>query len=774
MRHLRAVCGLATAGLLLGLTTTMTGGTARAQAPLTDLDAVASDIMELPDTLKLGLDPGITKTLEAWRATPAGAAQYGAAAANPKVGDTRMWPSLDQVQSSVYLKEYTLRGVGKNIEVWVASGAGPDGIMGTDFRAEDCRNVIKNSTTITDAQVKRLMSEYDNKMLPKESKAFSVAPARDGSKPVENELTKGLSFTGAGNNVVTLVDNVRDPNFYDFPKNQTYVAGFFSRQFNELTDRNIMSIDAYDWAHRTGVDPRDDQDADDICRSRPARPNQYEGVFAHEYQHLLHYYTDPDEGNFLNEGLSDYAESLVGYGNTTRTVFQKSNESHLTCFNGYGTVGTKYNPNPQACGGPQNSLTMWGDEGEGSEILADYGNAWSFLLFVLDRFGPRVLEDLHRDKKYQGIKSVQIALDKYAKGTKVADVLHDFQLSTLLDKLVTNGKVTGIDRKRILAKSLNSSVNLLNPAAYLKGGVAPNGADYVPLRTTGTGFLRGNQLESLRFTGAKALKAGPLQWSVVPKTPLLPPVVLPAVPNTPPVDPIVAPELGPLPIDKPALFSGNDGSEDASAVFSTTVPADAPTFSYTSSHSMEDGFDWGYTVVSTNGGKTWESLVNTNTRPTTSPAPAGNALTGSSGIPVTQTFDLTEYAGKKVLIGFRYVSDPLINNGGWYVSDVKLGNKVISDGTTLKGFKSFTQIRPVAVPAFTVTLVGIDEVGKRAHVQRIKGTYNAKLTSARLKAFASYPVVVAVISLDDIAEKLTAYAPYVLNVNGVIQEGGKL
>jgi hypothetical protein len=599
-----------------------------------------------------------------------------------------------------------------------------------------------------------------------------VAPLRDGSKPQENELTNGLQFNGEGQKVVTLVDNVRDPNFYDFPKNQTYVAGFFSRQFNELTDRNIMTIDAYDWEHRTGVNPKDEQNSD-ICKSRPARANQYEGVFAHEYQHLLHYYTDPDEGNFLNEGLSDYVESLVGYGDTRATVFQKGQESHLTCYNGFGTVGTRFNPNPQACGGPQNSLTMWGDEGEGSEILADYGAAWSFLLYLRDRYGAKVIEDLHRDKERQGMKSVQAALDTHAKGVKAADVLHDFQLSTLLDKLVSGGSVTGIDRKKVVTPSLNSSVNLLNPASYLAGGVAPNGADFVPLRGTGPAFLKGSALKSLSFAGAKTLKPDALKWTVVPKIPLVGQINPPAIPGAPPAEPIVVPDL-PLPTDRAALFSGNTGNLDATAVLKVAVPADAPTLSYTSQHNLEEDFDWAYTVVSTDGGKTYKSLSNANTKPVTGTAPEGNALTGSSNLPVVQTFDLSEYAGKNVLLGFRYVSDPLINNGGWYVNDVKVGNTPVLDGSSTEGLKSFTQIVPIPVPKFTVALVGIDEAGKRAHVQRFKGVYDAKLTAAQEKKFASYPVLVAVISLDDIAERLTGYAPYLLTVNGIIQEGGRI
>ena len=75
-----------------------------------------------------------------------------------------------------------------------------------------------------------------------------------------------------------------------------------------------MTIDAFDWLHRTGANPVDEPTGD-LCSSRPARARLYEGVFAHEYQHLLQHYTDPNEVNFVNEGLSDFAISLVGYGN---------------------------------------------------------------------------------------------------------------------------------------------------------------------------------------------------------------------------------------------------------------------------------------------------------------------------------------------------------------------------------------------------------------------------------------------------------------------------
>ena len=40
---------------------------------------------------------------------------------NAKVGSVRTWLGLDDFKNSIYLKNYTLRGVGDHIEVWVAN-----------------------------------------------------------------------------------------------------------------------------------------------------------------------------------------------------------------------------------------------------------------------------------------------------------------------------------------------------------------------------------------------------------------------------------------------------------------------------------------------------------------------------------------------------------------------------------------------------------------------------------------------------------------------------
>ena len=90
---------------------------------------------------------------------------------------------------------------------------------------------------------------------------------------------------------------------------------------------------------------------------------------------------------------------------------------------------------------------------------ADYGEAYSFMLFLYDRYGIGFMSTLHRDGNAQGLVGLQHALDGYANGADVYQVLHDFQVSTLVDKYVntSKGKVNGIAESGT-SKSLNSTV----------------------------------------------------------------------------------------------------------------------------------------------------------------------------------------------------------------------------------------------------------------------------------------------------------------------------
>jgi hypothetical protein len=659
-----------------------------------------------------------------------------AAGETPTVGTVRQWLGSDDYQGRLYRKDYVLRGVGEHIEVWVA--------VDTSFPAGDCRNAVPNTTTVTDAQVANFIHEFDTNMYPKETAAFSTPPNRDGSNALLGPDANGNGgvYTGGGEKTVTLVDNVRDDNYYTFPAATTYIAGFFSTQFNELFDRNVMTIDAYDWEHRTGANPVD-APSSDVCTSRPARPTLYEGTFAHEWQHLLLSYVDPNETTWMNEGLADFAQTLTGYVDGTKTVYDKGGDSHLYCFQGYGPVQTPFNPNPRDCGGPQNSLNLWGEGGSGAGVLADYGNAYQLMLYLYDHYGQDIIERLHRDGALQGLVSLDAAVK--AEGAKdVYTVLHDYQSSVLLDKLLDDSRfsiVLGADKKKVTSKSVRSSVNLANTQSYSVPGAAPNGADYVLLQKNGTA-IKGKDLRSLKFTGAAQLPALPLAWTLVNNDP-----------------------------DRPGnsvLFSGNANNTDATAVLPVTVPASNATLTFQAKYGAELGYDYGYVVVSTDGGTTYTAIPGDKTVD----GPLGPGLNGTTTGFEAHSYDLSAYAGKSILLGFRYVSDGGVNEGGLLIDDITLGGTTLSDGSSLAPFDSPTEIKPVKVNNSHVKLVGIDEANHLAWQFEFTGKNTFSLNWIQLALLSLFPKVVAVVAYDEPTEQVQQYAPYTLTVNGVVQPGG--
>ncbi|MER7499315.1 choice-of-anchor J domain-containing protein [Nonomuraea pusilla] len=665
------------------------------------------------------------------------AARTAQAAETPPVGTVRQWLGLDDYNGRYYRKDYTLRGVGDNIEVWVANDLA--------FPQGDCRMQVPGTVEITDAQVQHLVEQFDGNMYPKETAAFSTPPDRDGSNATIGPDANGNGgvYTGAGNRTVTLVDNVRDDNFYTFPQAPTYIAGFFSSQLNELFDRNVMTVDAFDWAHRTGANPPDEP-TNDLCTSRAARPNQYESTFAHEWQHLLHYYTDPLETTWVNEGLSDYAATLTGYTNARATIWEKGADSHIYCFQGFGTVQAPYNPNPRDCGGPENSLTLWGEGSSGSAVLADYGNAYSLMLFLLDRYGPDFLSKLHRDGDHQGLAGLKAALEG-AGVTDMYKVLHDYQTMVLVDKVVgqsSKGVMLGVPKKRVTSASLNSTVNLANRASHATPGAAPNGADYVALRDAQGAVLKGRDLRSLSFEGAKTLPPAPLAWTVVSD------------------DPDRA--------GNPVLWSGNDSNLNVGAVTKVTVPAADPTLRFLAKYGAEEGFDYAYVNVSTDGGKTYTAVAGDKTVT----GPLGPALNGSTTGFEPRSYDLSAYAGKEILLGFQYVSDGGVNEGGLKVDDVTVGGTAVSDGSSLDPFDSPTEISPTPVSNWNVRLVGLDDKHEVALQVQFDGKGTISLNRLQLAPFALFPQVVAVVAYDEPTEQVQQYAPYTLKVNGVTQPGG--
>ncbi|HEX2987863.1 MAG TPA: hypothetical protein VHS06_06805 [Chloroflexota bacterium] len=123
------------------------------------------------------------------------------------------------------------------------------------------------------------------------------------------------------------------------------------------------------------------------------------------------------------------------------------------------------------------------------------------------------------------------------------------------------------------------------------------------------------------------------------------------------------------------------------------------TLNFSAWYDLEDGYDYGYVMVSEDGGATWKTLSSPDT---TSDDPNGNNLgqgfTGKSrgadsGQWVQESMDLTPYAGKEVMVRFEQVTDDAYNAPGFAVDDISVpeigyssGAELDEDGWTADGF----------------------------------------------------------------------------------------
>jgi immune inhibitor A len=112
------------------------------------------------------------------------------------------------------------------------------------------------------------------------------------------------------------------------------------------------------------------------------------------------------------------------------------------------------------------------------------------------------------------------------------------------------------------------------------------------------------------------------------------------------------------------------------------------TLTFWTQYEIEEGWDFGFVQVSTDGGKTWASLSDLEGRTTCDHDPDAMAeivanlpgFTGSSNGWVHETFDLTSYAGKTIMLRFRYMTDWAVTHMGWFLDEITI---TAGDGTTV-------------------------------------------------------------------------------------------
>ena len=158
---------------------------------------------------------------------------------------------------------------------------------------------------ITGWDLLEVLDEFDNNIHPTDIEYFGMY----NNDPVE----RGGPF-GDGT-VQIMIFNVKDEFFYSPDTAAGFIAGYFWSTIADAFHSNAFHMDTYQWWRRQGetppmIDPYNGWDFTHLS----VLEWQYEGTFAHEFQHLIHYDRDPDELSWVDEGCATLAEWLCGYG----------------------------------------------------------------------------------------------------------------------------------------------------------------------------------------------------------------------------------------------------------------------------------------------------------------------------------------------------------------------------------------------------------------------------------------------------------------------------
>ncbi|MGB9778774.1 MAG: hypothetical protein ACP5IM_04065 [Candidatus Bathyarchaeia archaeon] len=533
------------------------------------------------------------------------------------VSDYAYWLMADFYRGSYYITRYQLRAIGNTVEIWVQANLGwPSG----DPRPYP---------TILDAQITYLLNEFDNKIYPIDTEYFGTPDFHDGSYaylPRLVGLPSDYYYEENGRNVI-LVSNIRDENYYD-PTYPYYVAGFYSSAYEVYFDRNVITIDCYAWERRIGP-----LGYEWIPGVPVTRPYVYESTIAHEYQHLIHDDYNPEDDTFMNEGCSMYAELLCGYGIDPAYI------------NSYFYT-------------PDNSLTVWGDQGD-INILADYGAAALWVAYLSDHYGGADLIRYFVQSGVPGIDGINNALKAFKYKVTFEDVYHDWRLANLI-----HADYPGCGKYNY--KSINLNDPAIIPVRTYEIGGLP-----VPW-TKGTDF--GNTFTILGYdTGVS--KIGPFGTDYITFENWTRPGFIY-------FDGDDFAQYG-WQLTTEGYWSNGENLMNALLISKAYVDPNNPTLTLVTKYGIETSWDFGFVQVSTDGGQTWKSLENKYTTydhdPDAHPAIIAN-LPGLTGYNpdwpewTTMSFDLSAYAGQNVLIGFRYMTDWATLYEGWYIQSASVSD----------------------------------------------------------------------------------------------------
>lgn len=354
-----------------------------------------------------------------------------------------------------------------------------------------------------------------------------------------------------------------------------------------------------------------------ISSSQSLRSDFTYGVLAHEFQHMIHWFTDPNEQSWVNEGFSELASLLTGHG--------------------VGFHDLAFTDDPDQ------TLSYWPSDPPGAS-LPHYGQGFLFMAYTLSRFGPEVTQALVAHPA-NGIDSVdevlrehQITDDLSGELISADEMYRDWAATLLLqDPAVSDG------RYAISAFPNSARPNIADTIDQCPTGdqvreVHQYGIDYIQINCTGELALSFSGVPTVRVLPAEAHSGSHAMWT----------------------------------------NKGDTSAMSLRRAFDLREVSAPIALDFWIWYDIEENWDYLYLTASTDGGETWQIL---KTPSGTDFDPQGNnygwAYTGFSGGGtiaqwIRETVNLSAFAGSQVLLQFDYVTDAAVNGEGALIDDLSI------------------------------------------------------------------------------------------------------
>ena len=343
--------------------------------------------------------------------------------------------------------------------------------------------------------------------------------------------------------------------------------------------------------------------------------DHYETVLAHEFQHMVHWHNDRNEETWVNEGMSELAQEIAGYPPDLN--FARRYAVH-----------------------PDTQLNTWSTSPDGNG--RHYGGAYLFMAYFLQRFGEELTQAVV-SQPANGILGFTNALHQAGWDLTFEDLFADWLIANYANQYTALGTqgVYGYRQLRLPPLALAESFYRY-PQQPSEGAVRNFGVDYIALRGSGDLSFHFEGMTGTRYANTEPYSGSYAWWS--------------------------------------NRADESDCRLTRAFDFSSLPAGDDLTMDVQMWFDIEEDYDYGYVLVSRDGRK-WDILPGQRT---TTENPSGNSFghaytarslaapSDESPAWIQESFDLSAYAGKEVLIRFEYVTDDAVNAPGWFIDDIAI------------------------------------------------------------------------------------------------------